>query len=245
MTADPPDDQPPDLPDDRPANAGRRRLYGRKRGRRLRPTQAARLDTLLPRLSIALPPPGRRLDWPALFPRPVNDLWLEIGFGAGEHLAWQAARHRDVGLIGCEPFIQGTAQLLRQIEEDGLDTIRLFPDDARPLIEALPDASVGRCFILFPDPWPKRRHRGRRFVSAPVMAQLARVMAAGAELRMASDNPAMIDWMLWHALGHPAFAWTARRAADWRHRPDDWPPTRYEAKALHGQPAFLRFVRLS
>jgi tRNA (guanine-N7-)-methyltransferase len=221
-----------------------RRLYGRKRGRKLRPAQAARLETLLPRLAVPLPPPGERLDWRALFPRPMESLWLEVGFGAGEHLAWQAERHRQVGLIGCEPFVQGVAQLLRTVEERGLDNVRLVPDDARPLTEALPDGCVGRCFVLFPDPWPKRRHWGRRFLSGATLDLVARVMAVGGELRLASDNPHMLDWMLWHARAHPAFAWTARRAADWRSRPDDWPPTRYERKALHGTPAFLRFVRV-
>ena len=218
------------------------RLYGRKRGRKLRPAQADRLRTLLPRLAVPLPPAGERLHWPRLFARPLRSLWVEVGFGAGEHLAWQAARHRHVGLIGCEPFIQGTAQLLRLIEADELDNVRLLPDDGRLLINALPDASVDRCFVLFPDPWPKRRHWTRRVIAPATLDAFVRVMADGAELRLASDHPAMIDWMLMHAR-HPAFAWAAERASDWRRRPEDWPATRYEAKALHGRPVFLRFLR--
>lgn len=197
----------------------------------------------MPRLAVALPPSAEQLAWPTLFARPVQSLWVEIGFGAGEHLAWQAVRNRHVGLIGCEPFIQGMAQLLRLIESEGLDNIRLFPDDGRRLIDALPDASVDRCFVLFPDPWPKRRHWRRRFIAPATLNALARVMVDEAELRLASDHPAMIDWMLAHTRRHPAFAWTAKRADDWRRRPPDWPATRYETKALHGRPAFLRFLR--
>ena len=221
----------------------RRRLYGRKLGRKLRPAQAVRLETLMPRLAVHLPPSTERLAWPTLFAQPVKSLWVEIGFGAGEHLAWQAAHNHHVGLIGCEPFIQGMAQLLRLIEMGRLDNIRLFPDDGRRLIDALPDASVGRCFVLFPDPWPKRRHWARRFIAPATLDALARVMADDAELRLASDHPAMIDWMLAHTRRHPAFSWTAERADDWRQRPPDWPVTRYEAKALHGRPAFLQFLR--
>ena len=220
------------------------RLYGRKRGRKLRPAQAARLDGLLPGLAIDLPPSGQVLQPAALFPRSIDRVWLEIGFGAGEHLAWQAARHPEVGLIGCEPFVQGIAQALRLVETSGVNNVRVFPNDARALVDALPDASVGRCFLLFPDPWPKRRHWPRRFLGPRTLDALARVLVAGAELRLASDHPAMIDWMLWQVRRHPAFDWTAARAEDWRRRPADWPATRYEAKALHGRPVFLRFRRI-
>lgn len=226
----------------RPERPGR--LHGRRRGRKLRPGRAALLDRLLPRLAVPLPPTGDALDWAALFPRPVRALWLEIGFGAGEHLAWQAAQHPDIGLIGCEPFINGVSSLLRLIDDRHLDNIRIHPDDARPLIDALPDAAVGRCFILFPDPWPKTRHHRRRFVRPETLDALARVLADDAELRLASDDAGLVDWMLFHLRRHPAFRWTARRAADWRMRPADWPATRYEAKALHGRPVYLAFRRV-
>lgn len=220
-----------------------RRLYGRRQGRKLRTGQAALLDEVLPRLRIALPDPPATLDPAALFPRPVDDLWLEIGFGGGEHLSWQADRNRNVGLIGCEPFINGISTLLRDVEALGLDNVRIHPDDARPLIEALPDGSVGRAFLLFADPWPKARHHKRRFIQPDTLDALARIMRGGAELRLASDNPGLVDWMLFHTRRHPAFRWTAERPADWRTRPADWPATRYEKKRLHGVPAFLRFVR--
>jgi tRNA (guanine-N7-)-methyltransferase len=243
---DPP--QPPAAPDDGPGDdaggSGERRLYGRRRGRRLRPGQQALFETVLPRIRLDPPPGGARLDPAALFPRPTAALWLEVGFGAGEHLAWQAAHHRDIGMIGCEPFVNGIAGLLRAVADQDLDNVRVHPGDGRDVLDALPDGAIGRCFVLFPDPWPKRRHHGRRFVQPETLDALARTMAPGAELRLASDNPGMIDWMLWHVRAHPAFAWAARRAADWRTRPTDWPPTRYERKALHGRPVFLRMVRL-
>lgn len=223
--------------------APKRTLYGRRQGRKLRAGRAALLDTLLPRLAVPLPEAPGRLDWRGLFPRPVRALWLEVGFGAGEHLAWQAAHHPDVGLIGCEPFVNGITTLLREIEDQGLDNVRIHAEDARQVIDALPDAAVGRCFVLFADPWPKARHHKRRFIRPENLDALARVMADGAELRLASDNPGLVDWMLFHTRAHGAFEWTARGPQDWRARPDDWPPTRYEQKRLHGVPAFLTFRR--
>lgn len=223
--------------------APRRTLYGRRQGRRLRPGRAALLGTMLPELAVVLPDQPGTLDWPALFPRPLRDLWLEVGFGAGEHLSWQAAQHRDVGLIGCEPFVNGITSLLRDVAELRLDNVRVHAADARPLIDALPDGSAGRCFVLFPDPWPKRRHRKRRFIGPDNLDALARVLRDGAELRLASDDPALVDWMLFHTRRHGAFEWTARGPRDWRERPADWPPTRYERKRLHGRPVFLAFRR--
>lgn len=169
--------------------------------------------------------------------------WLEIGFGGGEHLAWQGAQHPRIGLIGCEPFVNGVSSLLHQIEQQGLDNIRIHPDDARPLIDALPDASIDRCFLLFPDPWPKARHHRRRFVGPETLDAVARILSDGAEFRLASDDAGLVDWMLYQLRRHPAFRWTASRAADWRTRPPDWPGTRYESKALHGRPVYMTFHR--
>lgn len=201
----------------------------------------------LPRLSVEVPPAtdDGLIDLAALFGRPMADHWLEVGFGNGEHTAAQAEAHPEIGLIGCEPFLNGVAALLATIEARGLDNIRLHADDARDLIDALPDASIGRVSVLFPDPWPKRRHHKRRFIGRDTLDRLARVMTDGAELRLASDDADLVDWMLRHARAHPAFAWQARRAADWRVRPVDQPPTRYEAKRLHGMPAFLTFRRVA
>ncbi len=213
-------------------DAARRALYGRKRGRPLRPGRRRLIETLLPRLAVALPEGAAMLDPAALFPRPMAALWLEVGFGAGEHLAFQAERHPEVGFIGCEAFVDGIAGLLVLVRERGLDNVRLFADDARRLIAALPDASLDRCFVLFPDPWPKTRHHKRRFVSPETLDQLARVLGDGAELRFASDHAGYARWTLERFQRHPAFVWTARRPSDWRQRPGDGPATRYEAKAL-------------
>jgi tRNA (guanine-N7-)-methyltransferase len=160
-------------------------------------------------------------------------------------MIWQARHNPSVGFIGCEPFEDGVVKALTAIEEHGLENIRLYVDDARDVLRWLPAASIGRAFILFPDPWPKKRHHKRRLISPSLIAELARIIAPGGELRIATDigdyaRTALI------ALGtSPAFVWTAARPADWRLRPDDWPPTRYEAKALREQRRcyFFRFLR--
>ena len=209
-------------------------LYGRRRGRRLRPHRERLVTELLPRLAVDL---EQAPDDPAAwFPRPVAGIWLEVGFGGGEHLLAQATRHRDIGFIGCEPYINGVARLLAAIDgapdEAPVDNIRLFPDDARLLIERLPARSVDRVFVLFPDPWPKARHHRRRFVATAQLDQLARILKPGGELRLATDHMEYLRWMLLHCGRHPAFEWLARSPADWRSRPADAPPTRYEEKAL-------------
>ncbi|MGP1394066.1 MAG: tRNA (guanosine(46)-N7)-methyltransferase TrmB [Inquilinaceae bacterium] len=223
----------------------RRTLYGRRRGRKLRPGRVDLLDRTLPALAVPLPEPPAMLDPADLFPKAPRAVWLEIGFGGGEHLAAQAERHPDVGIIGCEPFINGVASLLRDIDRRGLTNIRIHPGDARPVVDALPDAAIDRCFVLFPDPWPKVRHHKRRLINADSLTALARVLSDGAELRLASDDPGLVDWMLAETRRHGAFAWTAGGPQDWRRRPDDWPATRYEAKALAAgrTPAYLTFLR--
>lgn len=242
------------------ADAGppRRVLHGRRIGRPMRAGRKRLLAELLPRVRVALPEapagPGA-LDPAALFAgSPVfagghavklRDIWFEVGFGAGEHLCAQAREHPDVGLIGCEPFLNGVGAALGHVEADRLENVRLHADDARAVLECLPDGALGRVFVLFPDPWPKARHAKRRFVSPANLDLLARVMAAGAELRVASDDKGYIRWALATALAHPAFEWTAERAADWRERPADQPPTRYEEKARAKgiRPVFLTFRR--
>ncbi|HYC03456.1 MAG TPA: tRNA (guanine(46)-N(7))-methyltransferase TrmB [Azospirillaceae bacterium] len=222
----------------------RRILYGRRRGRPLRKQRSGLLEELLPRLQLDPPAEGGRFDLGTLFGQPMRDVWFEVGFGGGEHLAWQAARNPDVGLIGCEPFINGVASALQHIEAQGLRNIRIAPDDARPILDALPDASVGRAFVLFPDPWPKLRHARRRFIGPDNLPTLARVLKDGAELRLATDDMVLCRWMLEHTWRHPDFEWLAQGPEDWRSRPDDWPQTRYEAKRITGHaPVFLRFRR--
>jgi tRNA (guanine-N7-)-methyltransferase len=185
---------------------------------------------VLPRvaLPISAPPPARLGE---LFGPPVAEVWLEIGFGGAEHLLAQARGNPHVGLIGCEPFEDGVVKALSGIEEEGLANVRLHADDARPLLRWLPEAGIARAFILFPDPWPKKRHQKRRLVSVATLAELARVMPAGAELRIATDVDDYARWILLAARQQHSFRWQAEAPRDWRERGPDWPPTRYEQKA--------------
>jgi tRNA (guanine-N7-)-methyltransferase len=226
------------------ASPHRELFYGRRRGRPLRAGQRERQSVLLPQLSFAVPESGR-LDPASLFVVPPSAIWVEIGFGGGEHLAEQAERYPGIGFIGCEVFENGVAKLLGEIERRRLANVRVCPNDARPLLAALAPCSIGRVFILFPDPWPKARHHKRRLVAPATLDRLAEIMADGAELRLATDDPGYLSWMLEHATAHPEFAWTARRPVDWRERPVDWPATRYEQKARKAgrAPAFLCFTR--
>jgi tRNA (guanine-N7-)-methyltransferase len=217
---------------------GRRKLYGRRKGPKLSARQASLRRTLLGELAYV--PAGDPL---AQFPNSVRDVWLEVGFGAGEHLIWQARQHPQVGMIGAEPYEMGVAKLLTKLEESNLNTVRIYEGDGRDIIEALPDASLGRFFLLFPDPWPKTRHHKRRFLQMDVLDSLARVLKRGAELRFATDDKSYLPYALERLSAHPAFAWLAEGPSDWKSRPADWPPTRYETKAIKGPPTFLRFAR--
>ncbi len=176
---------------------------------------------------------------------PVADIWLEIGFGGGEHLLWQARQHPHIGCIGAEPFEDGVVKVLAGIEDHGLGNVAIHPDDARDLLRWLPPQSIGRAFILFPDPWPKRRHVKRRLINAHLLSLLARVMRPGAELRIATDIGDYARTILMAFQASPDFEWLAERPADWRTRAADWPPTRYEAKAEREgrRSSFLRFRR--
>ncbi len=222
----------------------RRILHGRRRGRALRPAQRLLLEAKLPLLRVSLLG-GRKLEPRTLFDPPVAAVWLELGFGGGEHLAALAAAHPGVGMLGAEGFENGVAKLLAEVERRGLANVRLFVDDARLLLAALEHRSVGRAFILFPDPWPKKRHQKRRLVSRETLDALAEVLADGAELRLATDDMDYARAMLEHATEHPAFRWVARDAGDWRARTADWPPTRYERKAVAAgrKPIYLRLER--
>jgi tRNA (guanine-N7-)-methyltransferase len=220
----------------------RPRLYGRRKGHKLSAHREGLREALLPALTLH-PAPGA--DPRFYFGGSVEGVWLEVGFGGGEHLLEQARANPRIGLIGAEPYETGVAKLLASIEDTGISNIRIHEGDARQIIEALPDACLGRVFILFPDPWPKTRHHKRRFVQMELLDALARVMTLGAELRFASDDAGYFAWTLERLMAHPAFTWTAERAADWKTRPQTWPQTRYEAKALHGPPAYLQFLRRS
>jgi tRNA (guanine-N7-)-methyltransferase len=219
-------------------------LYGRRQDKALKPRHVRLMETLLPKVAVPDLAAGD-LDLEALFPQ-AEEIWLEIGFGGGEHLAWQAAHNPSCGLIGAEPFVNGVGKLLVHIEEGGLQNIRIHFGDARPLMEAAPDASLARLFVLHPDPWPKKRHHKRRVVSAWFFSEAARILGPGGILRIASDIPDYIRWTLMHARqASETFEWLAECADDWKRRPEDWPQTRYEAKARREgrPPAYLTFRR--
>lgn len=220
------------------------RSFGRRRGRKLSGRQEALLVELLPRVTVDLsraPPP----DLSGLFDAGVSSAWIEIGFGGAEHLISQARANPQAGLIGCEPFEDGLVKALTAIDEGGLGNVRLLGDDVRPLLRWLPEGSISRVFMLFPDPWPKKRHQKRRLFSPSLLQLLARVMVPGAELRLATDIGDYARTALLAVAGTPAFCWTAETPHDWRVRPADWPATRYEAKAgREGRRCyFFRFVR--
>lgn len=219
-----------------------RRLYGRRQGRPLRSIPKRLMADLLPQ--IAVPKEGP-LNPTQLFGPACRQVWLEIGFGGGEHLVEQALAHPDCGLIGAEVFLNGVASALRLIEEGEVSNVRLHHGDARELLERLPDGCLTRIFLLFPDPWPKLRHAKRRFVSDWSLGQFHRLLAPGGELRLASDDPVYQAWMRRHLTGHPGFEPIAEGSAPWAKRPADWPVTRYEKKALAAgrKPLFLRFGR--
>lgn len=225
------------------ADGPERKLYGRRRSHKLRPGRAELMRERLRGLAV-LPEGGGSPDLAALF-GDRTEYWLEIGFGGGEHLARQAGNNPDVGVIGCEHYIDGVAKLLSAIDSEALENVRVHPHDARDVMDALPDGCLSRVFLLYPDPWPKTRHHKRRFMCADNLNALARLMRPGAELRVASDIPDYIRHSLQYALSHPAFYWTAARSADWLEPWADWPGTRYEAKALSEgrRPAYLTFQR--
>jgi tRNA (guanine-N7-)-methyltransferase len=229
----------------RVSETARLRSYGRRKGHALSARKERLLHELLPTLRLPLDQPAPH-PLTQLFPTGVGEVWLEIGFGSGEHLLWQAEHHAHVGLIGCEPFINGVASLLGGIEARELDVIRVHDGDARDVLAWLPPSSISRLFVLFPDPWPKTRHAKRRLLSPETVGEFARVLVQGGELRFASDSGDYAGQVLIALLTSGAFEWTALRAADWRIRPPDWPPTRYEGKALSEgrKPAYLSFRRL-
>ena len=204
-----------------------RRLYGRRTGHKLRTGQAALVEKLLP--TLVLPEHGL-LCAPTLF-GDHRPLWLEIGFGRGEHMAAQAAAYPGVGVIGAEPFLDGVVGALLEVQERGLTNIRLHNGDALDVLDRLPDASLDRIFLLHPDPWPKLRHAKRRFVNPGPLDMLARVLKPGGELRIGTDHPVYCRWALMQMSQRTDFEWLATTPADWQIRGHDWPQTRYETKA--------------
>ena len=204
-----------------------RRLYGRRQGHKLRAGQEALVEDLLPTIDVPAEGP---LEAAALFgdDRPLE---LEIGFGRGEHLAWQAAARSGHGFIGCEPFLDGVVGALAHIDRERLDNVRIHMGDAIDVLERLPDASLDRAYLLHPDPWPKARHAKRRFMNDGPIRLLATKLKPGAEFRFGTDHPVYLRWALMVMARQSGFRWYAESVADFRTRPDDWPQTRYEAKA--------------
>lgn len=216
------------------------RLYGRQVGHGgLRPSHQAAFERIYP--TLRLDDKGHCLD--------VSDIgetvWLEIGFGSGEHLLWQAEHNTDVQMIGVEPFQTGVAKCLLGCEARGLDNVRLCAGDGRSFVERFPDESVERVFVLHPDPWPKWRHAKRRLIQPQFLNSLSRILRPGGELRIGTDWPDYSCWALRHLLVHPAFEWRAKTAQDWQGRPQDWPETRYAVKAKKEgrRDVHLSFVR--
>ena len=218
------------------------RLYGRSVGKPLSRTQAGRIDALLPRLAIPASAPGA-LDPALLFEPSPRQVWLEIGFGGGEHLTGQAELHPDVGFLGAEPFLDGVAKTLAEIEQRHLANIRIRRGDARLMVEELAAASIDRAFILFPDPWPKLRHRKRRLLQPAFLQSLARVLKTGARVRFATDWADYASRALADLAHDGRYSWTAEVAEDWRKPPADHVTTRYQEKRLGDcAPVFLDCV---
>jgi tRNA (guanine-N7-)-methyltransferase len=219
-------------------------FFGRRKGKALRAGQATLVDTLLPKLALDLSRPAPN-SLPALFPVPVEEVRLEIGFGGAEHLIAQALDHPRCGFIGVEPFLNGMAKALVAIEAKGLRNIRLHPGDATGLLDWLPEAGLDRIDLLYPDPWPKKRHWKRRFVQDQSVQAIARVLKPGGVFRFASDIPGYAAWTLVRLLRSSDFAWTAETASDWRKPWPDFARTRYEAKAVREgrAPYYLTFLR--
>jgi tRNA (guanine-N7-)-methyltransferase len=240
------------LPNDKP------KFFGRRQGRTIRKAKTGLLERFLPKLRLN----EQTAVTPAVFGTPVKELWLEIGFGNGEHLAGQALNHPEVGFIGAEVFKNGVANLLTLItgiKENAdmpeteitllsprVDNIRLWDDDVRLLFQQIPDASLNRVFLLFPDPWPKKRHAERRFINPDNLAVLARILRPGGILRVATDHKIYKHWTLRQLHNDPNFRWTATCSNDWRTPPADWIETKYQRKAVAEgrKPIFLEFERL-
>ncbi|WP_108258799.1 tRNA (guanosine(46)-N7)-methyltransferase TrmB [Mangrovicoccus ximenensis] len=227
---------------------GWRNFYGRRHGKHLRESQRGYLEEDLEELALdgisRRDHAERQVFDPALRfgDKPV---WLEIGFGGGEHMVHQAALHPEAGFIGCEPYINGVAMLLGKVRQAGVENLAVHPGDVRDLFDVLPDASISRAFLLYPDPWPKKRHHRRRFVTRDYLDPLGRVLKPGAIFRVATDIPDYVRQTLEELMPDPNFEWLAEGPDDWRQPWDDWISTRYEQKALREgrTPHYLTFRR--
>ncbi len=235
--------RPQKLPDKEVAERSRGSFFGRRKGQKLSPARQALFDNLLPQLRI-----NPETQKPEILSNWVGDrqIALEIGFGGGEHLIHEASENPQIAFIGVEPFINSMGKALNAIDDLGLENIRLYDQDATPLLDWLPDNCLSRIDLLYPDPWPKKRHWKRRFVSQSNLVRFSRVLKQGGIFRFASDIESYVNWTLNHCDLHPSFQWTACQADDWRRSWSGWPSTRYEAKALREgrTPCYLIFERV-
>lgn len=237
------------------------KFYGRRKGKKIGEGREFLLDNLLPKIAVKLPDEGDKITPSSLFDFSPDEVWLEVGFGGGEHLAEQSLNNPNIAFIGAEVFVNGVASLLAHIagvHEDGnkivepeiaknrTDNVRIYSDDVRQLFDYLPDACLDKIFVLFPDPWPKKRHTERRFIGEKNIPILARLLKKGGELRVASDDMGYIRHSLAHLNNSSLFEWTAESAEDWNNPPKDWVQTRYEKKALDAgkKPIYLIFKRI-
>jgi tRNA (guanine-N7-)-methyltransferase len=223
--------------------SSRRKFYGRRQGHKLHPRQAALMQDVLPQLSVSVD----RCDPFEIFKNTgrYNKYALEIGFGGGEHLIARARQQPDTGFIGSEVFVNGVSKLVAAVEHENFTNIRIYPDDVRDLLPCLPAASFDYMYLLYPDPWPKKRHNKRRFISPENLTELHRILKPGGAFIFASDIADYVSWALARIRQHGGFIWTARTASDWRQADAMWPGTRYEAKAIKAgrQPTYLHFQR--
>lgn len=233
------------------------KFFGRRKGRTIRCAKSTLLEKFLPQIRIS----QQSVISPQMYSIPIKKMYLEIGFGNGEHLAEQARLHHDIGFIGAEVFQNGVANLLTLITgikikddlpenihltEDRVDNIRIFDDDIRLLFKQIPDASLDKIFLLFPDPWPKKRHADRRFVNPENLKELARCLKTGGILRIATDHKVYKHWTLHQLHQCPLFRWTATCGNDWKHEPSDWVQTKYQRKAIREgrRPIFLDYEKI-
>lgn len=236
--------QPPSNSDSPRSERAAGRLYGRRQDKPLKPRQERLVEELLPKLAF------NAETLPAMVVGHEGPIFFEVGFGGGEHLAWQAQRYPEALCFGAEPFINGVAKLLSAIDDHALENIRVLEGDARPCLAALTDASLDKLFLLQPDPWPKKRHHKRRMVSQDFLAEVVRLLKPGGELRISSDIDDYVRWTLMHwqifeREGPGGLDWLAETSSDWRDKPDDWFKTRYAAKGERAgrQVSYLIFRR--
>ncbi len=215
--------------DDYGPEAERKAFFGRRSAHKLHPTQEKLAQELLPKVKLDLPDVQDGLA--GVFEQTEAKNFIEIGYGGGEHLSRQAQENRDANFIGCEPFIGGIGKMLMAIDDHQLTNVRLYTDDALHLLKVLPQAQFDGAYLLYPDPWPKKRHHKRRFINAVTLDMLARILKPGAQLRVATDIEDYATWTLGHIVRHPQFEWPVAKAGSWHQPWDGWQATRYEQKA--------------